>query len=284
MPQAVVRRLGLSPEDLRREHWRLTDPHLLEIAAPALDRGPSGPSRPLVAYKYSPLVADPMGLLFAEMGLGEPSAPAFLSRDTAGKPLPGWSEADRALIAERSVAPWLAELEEACRGQLQSESLAALVTLRSFSTDPGLHEKDRRRPRPQICLGASASHTPEGLAFLAGTIFRALGLWPQLGWPLAAAEPPPALAALGRLKVLSLGLRRDLYLDERTGRIKEDGRAALARVLRIFFNLLAQELDRVAQLRLRRAFPPKKASSVIKDPKAKPEAARDKAWLKPRRD
>jgi hypothetical protein len=256
------------------------------MAQEALDRGPEKPSRPLVAYRFSPLVADPMGLIAAELGQGPADGlafgPVFLASDTERVPLHPWSEGDRAFILERTVAPWLKELETACLEQLKNESLAILVTLRSFASIPGRYERDQRYPRPQVCLGASPGHTPEGLAVMAGSVLRALGLWPQLGWPQDAAEPPASLASLARLKALSLGLRRDLYLDEKTGRIKEGPRAALIRVLRTFFSLLEQELDRVASLRIRRAFPPKKASSVIKDPAAKPPAARDKPWMRAR--
>jgi hypothetical protein len=278
-PPAVIRHLGLSADGLRREHWRLSDPFLLEIAAKAVERAPD--PRPLVHYPFSPLVCDPLGLLASELGQGEAKGPTFLSRGAAGNELPQWSEADKDLILRRSSWPYLKSLEEACQASLKENSLVALVTLRSFSTEPARHDKDKRRPRPQISLGSSPGHTPEGLAVLCGAVFRALGLWPQLDWPLSAADPPGALSGEKRLKALSLGLRRDLYLDERTGKPKE-AKDALARVLRIFFSLLEQELDRVAKIRLSRAFPPKKPSSVIKDPTAEPGAPRTKPFMKAR--
>ncbi|MDR2455314.1 MAG: hypothetical protein LBE49_01795 [Deltaproteobacteria bacterium] len=279
VPPAVGRHLGLTPEDFRREHWLLADPFLLEIASKIVDRGQDQSSRALVCYGFSPLVADPLGLLAEELGQGKAAGPVFLRKDTRGNPLKPFSQKDQALVLGRSALPFIESLVETCRAKLKEEKLVALVTLRSFSTDPAVYERDRRRPRPQISLGSAEGHTPEGLATLAGTIFRALGLWPQLDWPLAAMGPPSELAKEKRLKTLSLGLRRDLYLDERTGKPKED-MEALARVLRIFLTLLEQELDRVAKIRLARAFPPKKPSSVIKDPGAKPGAPRDKPWMK----
>jgi hypothetical protein len=101
---------------------------------------------------------------------------------------------------------------------------------------------------------------------MAGTVFRAFGLWPQLDFPLSAARPPAGLRGQPRLKTVTLGLCRDLYLDERTGRPKE-GRPALVRILRTFLGLLEHELDRVAKVRLRRANPPKRPSSVLKAPR-----------------
>jgi hypothetical protein len=270
-PPPVARRLGLGPDDWRRENWRLSDPYLLGLAREAAIRGRDSPPRPLLAYGYSPLVADPMGLMASEMGQGEPGGPVLLAKDTSGRELPDWGEAERTFILQKTCEPYLSDLGRTCLELLAKENLVCLVTLRSFSSEPESWQKDRRRPRPQIFLGASSGHTPEGLAHLAGTVFRAMGFWPQLGWPLSVSNPPAAVAGEGRLKTLDVGLRRDLYLDERTGKSKEAA-PALVRVLRLFLGLLEQELDRVAKLRLRRAFPPKKPSSVLKAaPKDRPE-------------
>jgi hypothetical protein len=265
IPPAVQKRLSIGQDRLRGEHWRLCDPFLLALAREAALGGPKWGPWPLVAFHFSPLVADPLGLVAMELGQAEEPGPAILTSDTQGKDLPQWSEPDRLFLLDRTVAPYARELEKECLEQLGRENLVALVTLRSFGTDPQPHERDRRRPRPQITLGSSDDHTPDGLTVLAGHIFRTLGFWPQLNWPLSGAVGPWGLAGQPRLKALGLCLRRDLYLDEKTGHQKET-REAVVRVLRTFFSLLGQEMDRVAQIRLRRAFPPKRPSSVIKAP------------------
>jgi hypothetical protein len=263
LPPPILKRLGLGDDALRREHWRLTDPFLLDLARRSVQEDGKRPERPLTAYRWSPLAADPLGLLAMELGQAEAPGPALLTRDTEGTLLPGWSEAERVLIFERTASPYLAEVEQACQEMLDRENLAALVTMRSYPSSPQKHEPDRRRPRPQVALGSDGDCTPEGLAKLAGTIFRALGWWPQLNWPLVGAAIPPTLSGRPRLKALGLFLRRDLYLDERTGHGLPSVDGAV-RVLKTFFSLLAQELDRVAKVKLLRAFPHKAPSNVIK--------------------
>jgi hypothetical protein len=267
----VLERLGLSEDALRREHWRLTDPFLLDLVGRAAEGDSKRPKLHLSAYRWSPLVADPLGLLAMEMGQTNRLGPILLTRDTAGGNLPSWSPTDGELILKRSAEPYLRELEAACREALAREKLVVLVTARSFSSRPLADDRDRRRPRPQVALGSDDERTPEGLTTLAGTIFRSLGWWPQLNWPLAGAPVPPSLSDAPRLKALGLYLRRDLYMDERTGRGLESSDGAV-RVLRTFFNLLTQELDRVARLKLDRAFPPKPPSNVIKANAAGKEA------------
>ncbi|MDR3134775.1 MAG: N-formylglutamate amidohydrolase [Deltaproteobacteria bacterium] len=266
IPPAVQKRLTLSLSELKTEHWRLCDPYLLAMAKEAAQGDAKRGPWPIVAYPFSPLVADPLGLVAMELGQAEESGPAVLSKDTNGKDLPSWSPTDREFLMGKTVTPYADELKKKCLEQLSSQHLVALVTTRSFSSIPQPHERDRRYPRPQVALGASDDHTPDGLTAMSGHIFRTLGFWPQLNWPLSGAVVPRNLADQPRLKAISLCLRRDLYLDEKTGQPKNESREAVVRVIKTFFNLLAQELDRVANIRIKRAFPPKKPSNIIKAP------------------
>jgi N-formylglutamate amidohydrolase len=266
IPPAVQKRLPLNQKDLRVEHWRLCDPYLLALAKEAaLGTAKHGPW-PLVVYPFSPLVADPLGLVALELGQTEETGPTVLTKDTQGRNLPSWSQSDHQFLMDKTVLPYARDLEDKCLDQLSKQHLTALITLRSFSTIPQPHERDHRYPRPQITLGSSDDHTPDGLTALAGHIFRTLGFWPQLNWPLSGATVPKELADQPRLKALGLCLRRNLYLDEKTGQPVNGAKEAITRVLKTFFSLLSQELDRVAKIRLRRAFPPKKHSSIIKAP------------------
>jgi hypothetical protein len=265
IPPAVQKRLPLDQSDIRGEHWRLCDPFLLEIFKQASQGDAKRGPWPLVSFPWSPLVADPLGLIAVELGQARQDhrGPALLTKTTTDKAMPEWGESDRKFLMEKTVAPYAADLEAKCLAQLKDQHLVALITVRSFGSEPQTFERDRRRPRPQITLGASDDHTPDGLPILAGEIFRTLGFWPQLNWPVSGAVVPRELRGQPRLKALGLYLRRDLYLDERTGRLKEN-HEAVTRVLRTFFSLLCQELDRVAKIRIQRAFPPQQSSNIIK--------------------
>jgi hypothetical protein len=267
IPRPILNRLQLTSEDLRREHWLLTDPYLLEIAIAATEKDSKRGPKTLLSFPWSPLVADPLGLVANELEQNQQREPTVLSKDCSGRVINDWGAMDKALIMEKTVKPYFEALEKECREALEQEKFALLVTLRSFFSIPQAHEKDRRRPRPQVALGTSQERTPEGLAILAGSVFRSFGLWPQLNWPLSGAPVPPSFDGSPRLKSLGLYLNKDLYLDERTGRKKETIKATI-RMVKILLNLLDQELERVASLKLARAFPPKVPSSVIKAQKS----------------
>jgi hypothetical protein len=280
VPKAIHKRLTLTEDELRWENWHLTDPFLLDLVKKAAqpDIKPAPASRDLVkpppdnnfssrllvvSYPYSPLVADPLGLLALELGQVKSPEPCILKRATQEKALPDWSPDERDFIFSRCVGPYIDELVKSARDLLATENLVILVNIRFFSHRPWLHQARPPLPTPQISLSLEESRTPKGLIHLLGHIFKTFGLWTELDFPLAGTAVPQPLQALKRLKVLGLGLRRDLYLDEDKGAPKSSAES-LSRVLKNVFGLLGQELDRVAQIRIRRAFPPKPPSSIIK--------------------
>jgi hypothetical protein len=266
-PPAVARKLDLSAEEWQMEHWRLTDPYLAEIArrAAVFEKKKKRVERPVIIYPYSPLVADPWGLLAAELsedGETEPGQPATLPKTTAGKVL-AWRDKERQVILSHSADPFLREIEDRTQALLAESPLALIVTLRSFSAMPQNFEKDRRYPRPQAGVSTLEAKTPEGLANLAGDTFRAFRWWAELNRPQAGtARLPEALRDHPRVRAIGISLCRGLYMDENTGR-KKAALPSVARVLKIVFNLFDQELRRVAGLRMARAMKPKD-SPVIK--------------------
>lgn len=275
-PPAVAKRLALGPEEWQLEHWRLTDPYLADIAreAAVFEKRRHKVVRPVITYPYSPLVADPWGLLAAELAEGEAPAagPAILPRTTAGKPLAAaWGEKDRHTIFQRTTAPFMEELERAAGETLAESPMALIVTLRSFAAMPQDFEKDRRYPRPQACVVTAGAMTPEGLANLTGDAFKAFRWWAELNRPHVAPCPtvPPGLLNSPRVRAIGLSLARGLYMDERTGRRKGAMAKSVVRVLKTVFNLFDQEMGHVARLRLERARAEEENSPIIKADKMK---------------
>jgi hypothetical protein len=272
MPPMVRRRLSLSPEELGWENFRLADPCLLrvasEAAAGAILEGSLGkkeiPPRPLVRYGFSPLVSDPMGFLASPQDRDQHGRPGFIAHAASGRPFAPWGPDELRAIQERSSLPYLREIEDSCLKCLAEGTLVLLLTLRSFPSRPQPKDPDRRYPRPQVSVGGhDGAKTPGGLASFIGRALRALGLWPELGWPLPGAYVPEGLRGHPRLFAAGLSFRRDLYMDETCGRLLP-GHGALVRLLRTLFSLLEEELETVLRIRYLRRHPPKPPSMVIK--------------------
>jgi hypothetical protein len=273
MPPAVQKRLPLTREELGWENFRLADPCLLHVLAKACEAGTlegalggkAVPKRTLVSYAFSPLVADPLGFLAIELGAAGPaSGPAVLPRSTMDKPLCGWSDSELDLVLRKSAVPYLEEIRDRSRETLERDSLVLLLTARSYASKPWNYEKERRYPRPQLNIGSlDGARTPRGLAEFIGKTFKTFNLWPELDWPHRSAYAPPELAESPRLLCCSVSFRRDLYMDEQTGKLS-GGADGLSRILRTVFSLLEEELEEVVRIRYRRKHPPKPPSMVIK--------------------
>jgi hypothetical protein len=273
MPKGVQKRLNLKPEELGWENFRLTDPCLLELITKAAQGGEltgflgkkSLPQRDLVAYRYSPLVSDPLGYLSAQLQNGDKGSPQFIRTSTQGQDFPSLSPEEEDLILKKSSLSYLSELRDACVKALDTGTLVLLLTLRSYSSRPWNYETDRRYPRPQLCIGGNVEErTPHGLASFIGRTFRIFNFWPELNWPHDSAFVPEGLRNQPRLFAACLSFRRDLYMDEKTGRLAP-GHSSLIRILRTVFSLLEEELESVLRIRYRRKHPPKPPSMVIKN-------------------
>ncbi|MDR1922359.1 MAG: N-formylglutamate amidohydrolase [Candidatus Adiutrix sp.] len=270
-PAPVLKRLDLNAESWRLEHWRLIDPPLAEVVARAaiFEKKTKRVERPVIIYPFSPLVADPWGLWAAELNGEEAGAarqapaPGFIARTTEGRPI-NFSPKDRDVIFSRAVAPFHQQLEQTARELMEKSPLVLILTIRSFTSRPLSFEKDKKYPRPQAAVGATAAVTPPGLSHMAGEAFHSLRWWVELNRPQGGAFVPPGLRGHPRVRALGLSLCRGLYMDERSGRKKSSAKSA-ARVLATALNLLDQELERVAALRLDRAGRPG-ASSASKTP------------------
>ena len=272
MPPMVLRRLELSPEELGWEHFRLTDPCLLravtEASREAVLKGFLGtkpvPERTLASYRFSPLVSDPLGFLAAQLNQEERTFPQFIAASSSGKSFRPWSPGEREAILKKSSLPYLSEITDKCLSSLESGSLTLLLTLRSYSSKPWNYETERRYPRPQASIGVhDGEKTPMGLASFTGRVIRMFGLWPELNWPHEGAWLSRELTRPPRLFTLNLSFRRDLYMDEATGKPAANF-DSFVRILRTVFSLLEEEMETVLKIRWRRKHPPKPPSMVIK--------------------
>ncbi len=278
VPPALLKRLPFSGDEWRLEHWRLIDPHLAALVreASVYQRRSKKIRRQVVDYPVSPLVADPWGLWAEELGesaspAGPPPGPAIIPRSTSGKSI-AWREKDRELIFGRTVWPFYGRLEKAVEEALIDSPLVLVLTIRSFSSIPFKFEKNQKYPRPQVSITTDLRATPEGLARLAGNSFQAFRWWPERNWPYPrGACFTPVLRKRPRVKALGLGLNRNLYMDEKSGRLFS-GAKGVVRVLTSVFNLLDQELARVARVRIERFLKPNLDSPVIKAANLKKEA------------
>ncbi len=224
VPEDVRRRLLLGDAALELELLRMTDWYT-DVLFAGLGEA--------VAFPVSRLVVDPERFEddalepMAQRGMG-----VIYERTSQGERLrDAPSPEEREALLERFYRPHHARLTAAVERQLQDKGACLVLDAHSFPREALPYEPNPSARRPEICLGADEFHTPEGLLENAEAAFAAAGFEVGVNEPFAGALVPSKHYRIDpRVKALMVEVRRDLYMDERTGE-RIDGFADVLRRL-----------------------------------------------------
>lgn len=220
IPGGVRAQFVLDDEELADELLCMTDWYVDELFALPVSEARA------VVYPVSRLVCDPerfesdseepmaqrgMGVIYtATHDLGE-----LRTRPTA---------AEREDLLERYYRPHHRRLTEAVAQVLRSEGECLIVDAHSFPSLPLPYEFDQGpagsqpRQRPAICLGTDDYHTPPALRAAALAAFSARFDSVRCDQPFSGALVPAAYwHQEPRVHSIMVEVRRDLYMDEKTG-------------------------------------------------------------------
>ncbi len=209
---ALARR-GILLDDaaLELELDRMTDAHTGLLAERAAARSVVRPW--ILANRYSRLVVDPERFPDEREEMAAVGMAAVYTRDSHGNPLrdedPGRDEELLAL----HYRPYAAAMTELVAERLAATGRVVILDIHSYPATPLPYELHAAGPRPAICLGTDAFHTPPALVAAARRAFDGYGDL-ALDTPFAGCYVPlrfyrtePAVSAL------MLELRRDGYVE-----------------------------------------------------------------------
>ena len=222
VPGEVRRQILLSDEQLELELLRMTDRHTFALFAADL------PDPQVVRAPVSRLVVDverfeddahePM----ADRGMGVIYTATHDRRSLRPSP----SRAEREALLERWYRPHHRALTDAVDQALGRYDKAFVVDVHSYPSVALPYEVDPTALRPQICIGTDPFHTPADLVLKFQQGLKQAGFEVAIDTPFAGALVP--LKHYGqerRVTALMIELRRDLYMNEASGKLEGDGRA-----------------------------------------------------------
>ncbi|MER7177304.1 N-formylglutamate amidohydrolase [Streptomyces mesophilus] len=218
IPAAVRADIVLDDAALEAEARHITDAHTAEIAAYAARTADRAPWR--FVNRLSRLVVDPERFPdereeMAAVGMG-----AVYTRTTHREVLrpDGF---DPGPLLERYFHPYADAMTDAVQGRLKAAGRAVVIDVHSYPTRPLPYELHGDGPRPPVCLGVDAFHTPPELLADAEEIFGRFG-GTAVDSPFAGTYVP--LRFYGheeRVQALMIEIRRDLYMSEPGGPARE---------------------------------------------------------------
>ncbi|MEV6832990.1 N-formylglutamate amidohydrolase [Streptomyces sp. NPDC051133] len=214
IPADVRAGIGLDDEALERELDHITDAHTAELAGRAAALAGVTPWR--FVNRLSRLVVDPERFPdereeMAAVGMG-----AVYTRTTHRDELrPAGTDPEPLL--ERYFRPYAAAMTEAVAGRLAATGRAVVIDVHSYPTAPLPYELHGGGPRPPVCLGTDAFHTPPKLTEAAREAFAVCGET-GLDSPFAGTYVPLEFYGTdARVHALMVEIRRDTYMAEPGG-------------------------------------------------------------------
>ena len=114
---------------------------------------------------------------------------------------------------------------------LAKHNKCLIIDCHSFSSFSQDYELTKDAYRPQICLGADDFHTPKALLDFAKSAFEKAGFEVAINTPFAGAITPIKFYKKdSRVSSLMIEVRRDLYMNEATGKVCKDWLDVKARI------------------------------------------------------
>ena len=215
IPDAERARILLDDAELDAELNAMTDGDTDLIAARAAEAAAVQPWT--FANRLSRLVVDPERFPDEREEMLAVGMGAVYTRTSAGKTLRPNDAAHHRALLSRYFHPYADAIAGLVDDRLSAAGRAVIIDVHSYPSEPLPYELHADGPRPPICLGTDAFHTPPWLLDAARTAFRDCG-GIELDTPFAGCYVP--LRHYGRTKsvaALMIEIRRDTYMTEPGG-------------------------------------------------------------------
>jgi N-formylglutamate amidohydrolase len=209
-------RAGIVLDDtaLERELDHITDAHTARIAQTAAGLAGVTPWR--FVNRLSRLVVDPERFPDEREEMLAVGMGAVYTRTTHREPLRR-DDVDPQPLIERYFHPYARAMTEAVADRLAATGRAVVVDVHSYPAERLPYELHGEGPRPPVCLGTDAFHTPPGLLAAAREAFAACGET-GLDSPFAGAYVPLEFYGKDpRVAAVMVEIRRDTYMTEPGG-------------------------------------------------------------------
>ncbi|MGW7255322.1 N-formylglutamate amidohydrolase [Streptomyces sp. NPDC054834] len=228
IPESVRAGIVLDDAALERELDHITDAHTAEITEAAAGLAGVTPWR--FVNRLSRLVVDPERFPDEREEMLAVGMGAVYTRTTHRAELrPAGTDPEP--LVERYFRPYAHAMTRAVADRLAATGRAVVIDVHSYPTEALPYELHGTGPRPPVCVGTDAFHTPPELAELARKVFARCGET-GLDSPFSGAYVPLEFYGTDRrVGALMVEIRRDTYMTEPGGPTVEPGLSRLASAL-----------------------------------------------------
>ena len=199
----------ISPLEIERELLNMTDRYADELA-PWPDR---------LVFPVSRLVCDVERFRDKKM---ESMAPrgmwACYTHTSDGKQMKNTSPDHENEVLSLHYDPHQERLLQMAQERILAHGCCVIVDVHSYPEKPLPYEQSEGADRPDICIGTDGYHTPDGLKHMTAGFFDHQGYSTAFDHPFSGAITPAKMYRREpRLKSVMIEIKRNIYMDEKTG-------------------------------------------------------------------
>ncbi|MFH0520684.1 N-formylglutamate amidohydrolase [Streptomyces sp. M41] len=214
IPAEVRAGIVLDEGALGRELDHITDAHTAELAEAAVRPARVAPWR--FVNRLSRLVVDPERFPDEREEMLAVGMGAVYTRTTHLARLRP-ADTDPGPLVERYFRPYAQAMTDAVAGRLAATGRAVIIDVHSYPSARLPYELHGEGPRPPVCLGTDAFHTPPALLAAAREAFASCGET-GLDSPFSGTYVPLEFYGTEpRVSALMIEIRRDTYMTEPGG-------------------------------------------------------------------
>ncbi|MFI7296476.1 N-formylglutamate amidohydrolase [Streptomyces sp. NPDC050121] len=215
IPAEVRAGIVLDDAALEQELNHITDSHTAELAEEAARLAAVTPWR--FVNRLSRLVVDPERFPDEREEMRAVGMGAVYTRTTHREVLRP-AQTDPEPLVARYFRPYAQAMTDAVAERLAAVGRAVVVDVHSYPGAPLPYELHGEGPRPPVCLGTDAFHTPADLLAAAQEAFGAAVGETGLDSPFSGAYVPLEYYGKNpRVSALMVEIRRDTYMSEPGG-------------------------------------------------------------------
>jgi N-formylglutamate amidohydrolase len=217
---------------------KLTDAFTDELFAVDLLKAPA------VVFMVSRMVLDPKRFLddgqevMARRGMG-----VVYTRTSEGRTLRGpMAGEERDALIARYYRPHHLQFEKSVHACLKNVGSCTIVDCHSYPSQPLSSDLDQSVPRPDICIGTDAFHTPDWLTRGLCHEFEQLGYTTAVDAPYAGTIVPMTYYRCDpAVRSVMIEVNRKLYMDEQKGTKNSDFDLVKRRIAQVMVTIASME-------------------------------------------
>ena len=227
VPEFAQGSMTIPATQLREEVFTLADRHTdflaREMSQQSNKHGELGKTAGTVINRLSRLVVDPERFPDERETMNAVGMGAVYTRGSKGQQIRVDDFDIYQNLLDRYFHPYATALETVVDQKLTEHQKAILIDLHSYSSTPLPYELNPSSARPEICLGYDEYHCDDALLSKVTSVFEEAGFEVGRNDPFSGSYVPlKHYQTDNRVISIMLEIRRDMYMNEKTGELLKD--------------------------------------------------------------